>query len=192
MKTKQPDAFELSRSAEPPGKPGVYWVECLAGKESQKFLVYSAAPQGVNMHWISGERKTVPCFQDTTLCPGGHSEKNRKWRCYVFAYSYKRHKNVFVQLTKDAWESWLTQCREGVNLRGQTVNVHRTEKNNGRLYVEVETWRNDARKDLPLDQDVKLSLFDLWRYDPCEATSFANLGSDADEPIKVQVFKQVV
>lgn len=171
---------DISRSATPPGKPGVYWVECLKGKETQKFLVYSPEVQGVNMHWLAKVKRTVPCFENRDLCPGGHSESNLKWRCYVFAYSYKRRANVFVQLTKDAWESWLCQCREGVSFRGQTINVHRTEKDNGRLWVEVETWRSEARAEIPANQDCKLSLFDLWRFDPSGATLEANLGTAFD------------
>jgi hypothetical protein len=178
MKRIDDDPFELSRSATPPRKEGVYWVECLKGSESQKFLIYSAVAQGLEMHWRPKERKTVPCFKNHDLCPGGHSEKTKKWRCYVFAFSYKRRGPCFIQLTKDAFDSWMHQCREGVNLRGQTINVHRTEKDNGRLYVEVEAWRPDARKDLPVDQDCKLSVFDLWKFDPATVMRDAELASD--------------
>jgi hypothetical protein len=168
----------LSRSATPPTKPGVYWVECPKGNESQKFLVYSPVIQGVNMHWISAQRRTVPCFENRDLCPGGHKEANLKWRAYVFGFSHKRHKNCFMQLTADAWESWLSQVREGVNLRGQTIIVHRTEKNNGRLWVEVESWREAPKAEMPLDQDCKLSCYDLWRFDPSTVMADAKLGSD--------------
>lgn len=172
-----PDPYEISRSATPPGKPGVYWVECPKGKESQKFLVYSPVAQGLDMHWLPGPRQTVPCFINRDLCPGGHSEKTKKWRCYVFAFSYKRHENVFVQLTKDAWTSWVCQLQPKQNFRGQTIQVHRTEKDNGRLWVEVEQWRSEIRKDLPLDEDCRNSVFKLWKFDPSDAMIDAKLAS---------------
>jgi hypothetical protein len=177
MTNRLPDPFEISRSATPRTEPGVWWVECLKGQDAQKFLVYSAQPQGLDMHWIPKERRTVPCFVNQSLCPGGHSEKTRKWRCYVFAHSYKRHKNVFVQLTKDAWDSWIAFTKPGVSLRGQTIVVHRTEKDNGRLWVEVESWREERRKDLPGDEDCKKSVFALWRFDPSEVMLDAKLSS---------------
>lgn len=173
---------EISRSDRPPAKQGVWWVECLKGSESQKFLVYSPVVQGVEMHWLAKERRTVPCFANRELCPGGHSEKTLKWRCYIFAFSYLKKKNVFVQLTKEAWESWMSQCREGVNLRGTTIVVHRSEKNNGRLWVEVEAWRGEASGKMAADEDCKLSLFEMWRWSPSELTSNATLGTGFDFP----------
>ena len=178
MKPIDNDPFALTRSNTPPGKTGVWWIECLKGNDVQKFLVYSPEVQGLEMHWRPAERRTVPCFQNHDLCPGGHSEKTRKWRCYVFAFSYKRHKNVFVQLTKDAWDSWLSQVKPGASLRGSTINVHRSEKDNGRLWVEVEQWRDNQRKDMPQNEDVRLSAFDLWRFDPSEVLATATLSSD--------------
>ena len=169
---------ELSRNDKPPTKPGVWWVECLKGQEKQKFLIYSPVIQGVDMHYLVKEKRTVPCFKNHDLCPGGHSEKNRKWRCYVFAFSYKRHKNVFVQLTQDAWESWMCQLQPGQTLRGQTIWVHRSNADNGRLWVEMETWRSDQKTAMPLNEDCKLSIYDLWRFDPSDLEASAELGSD--------------
>ncbi len=171
---------EISRSDVAPHKEGVLWVECLGGAESHKFTVFSPCVQGVNMHWLAREKRTVPCFQNHDLCPGGHSEKNLKWRCYVHAYSHKRHKQVFVQLTDDAWQSWLHQLREKQNLRGQTIILHRSEKKNGRLWVEVEDWSSDSKRKMPEPLDCKLSLFAMWRFDPSEIMLSANLGSNAD------------
>jgi hypothetical protein len=172
------DPFELSRSATPPGNEGVYWVECLKGDDKQKFLVYSPEVQGVNMHWRPAERKTVPCFVNTAYCPGGHSEKTRKWRCYVFAHSYRKHKPVFVQLTKDAWTSWLHQLKPGANMRGSTINVCRSAKDNGRLWVEVESWREERQKDLPQNEDCKISIFSMWKFEAADVMADAKLASE--------------
>lgn len=174
------EKYELDRPDTPYIKPGVWWVECPKGNESQKFRVYSPVVQGVSMHYLVKEKRTVPCFKNTDLCPGGHTEKNRKWRCYVYAFSQKRHKNVFIQLTKDAWESWMCQVRPGQNLRGQSIIVHRTEKNNGRLWVEVEQWKSDDKMAMPADEDCKLSVFELWGFHPCDLTAGADLSSEDD------------
>jgi hypothetical protein len=171
-------APKLSMSDTPETKPGVWWVEVPRGNEVVKFLVYSPTKQGVNMHYILKEKRTVPCFENHDLCYGGHSLANLKWRCYVFGFSYKRRKNCFLQLTWEAWETWAHQLQPGTSLRGQTIQVHRTEKNNGRLWIEVETWREKDRADLPRNEDVTLSLYNLWEFDPSDGQAGARLYGD--------------
>lgn len=156
----------LSRSATPPQQPGVYWVECPRGSESFEFLVYSPAVQGILMHWIASQRRMVPCFADHDLCEGGHVEKTQKWRGYVFGFSHKRRKQCFLQLTGEAMASWTGQFREGVNLRGQSIKVHRTPADNGRMHIEVLGWKEAPKSAMPPDQDVTQSLFAMWGYTP--------------------------
>lgn len=171
---------EISRREEPQHKEGVLWVECLKGNESQKFEVYSPAIMGCEMHWMPNIRRTVPCFENHDLCPGGHSEKTLKWRAYVHAYSLKRKRQVFVQLTWDAWCSWKSQLPDGKILRGSLIQVHRTNADNGRLWVEVESWRTEGKKPLPFAMDCKASLFAMWKFNPSEIEASARLAPGRD------------
>ena len=156
--------MELSRADKPPKKDETLWVVSPKGNERLKFIVYSPAVMGVHCHWTG--RRTVPCFENQDLCEGGHKDATQKWRGYVHAWAYDLGRQVFVQLTGEAVESWWAQCGPGVSLRGQIVEVIRTQKNNGRLTVQVDKYLTREKDKLPEPRDCKLSLFKLWGVRP--------------------------
>jgi len=166
---------EPSRRDTPRRDPNVLFVECMDANTSQQFIVYSPTIQGMEMHWLPSEKRTVPCFEDTTLCPGGHKEDTVKWRAYVHCFSLRKKEPVFVQLTWEAWKTWMNQLREGVSLRGQHIIVHRTEKKNGRLWVEVQEYKSDRTGKMPPPLDCKLSCYRMWKFNPLEAQKNARL-----------------
>jgi hypothetical protein len=169
---------ELNRSDVPPKKSDVLWVECVKGLERQKFLVYSPAIMGCYQHWTG--KRTVPCFTNHDLCPGGHKEATKKWRGYVHAWSYKRNQQVICQLTGDAIESWWAQLSSGVSLRGQTIYVVRSTKDNGRLFVEVDKiFHRDADK-IAQAVDPVASLWNMWKMEPSHAELNASLATETE------------
>ncbi len=97
---------EPSRREKPARDPGILFVECPAANTSSRFLVYSPQIMGMEMHWLPSERRTVPCFEDHSLCPGGHDPATVKWRCYVHAHSKNRDEPVFLQLTMKGKSCW--------------------------------------------------------------------------------------
>ena len=64
-------------------------------------------------------------------------------------------------------------------MRGQTINVCRTAKDNGRLWVEVDHYAETVVKNLPQDEDCKNSVFAMWKFDPADVMADAKLSSEA-------------
>jgi uncharacterized membrane protein len=63
-------------------------------------------------------------------------------------------------------------------MRGSTVHVCRTAKDNGRLWVEVEHYVAERVHELPQDEDCKASCFAMWRFDPADVMADAKLSSE--------------
>jgi hypothetical protein len=166
---------EPSRRDRPAKDPNILWVECPEANTSSRFVIYSPQHMGMEMHWFPEQHRTVPCFEDHSLCPGGHNPNTVKWRAYLHAHSERRDEAVFLQLTDEAMKSWLKKLRPGVTLRGQIITVHRTTKKNGRLWVEVNETMVHGLGKLPEPMDCKLSCWKLWRFRPDGAQLNANL-----------------
>jgi hypothetical protein len=146
--------------AQPPNRDSnVFWVEQLAGGESQKWRVWSPAVWGVWTHFSDG---TSPCYENHNHCLGGHDPETLRWKGYVLGWSFKLNKACFCQLTGTAYATWMEQVTPGVLLRGQTIKVNRTQKKKGRLSVEVCPYEQVDPHGLPPDVDPRPSLYNLW------------------------------
>ena len=171
--------LELDRCDKPERKAEVLWIETVKGNERQKFIVYSPSIFGVYQHWTG--KRTVPCFKNRDHCPGGHKEGNRKWRAYVHAWSFKRSEPVFIQLTDEAVNKWYRQISKGLTLRGQIIYVIRSEKDNGRLHVEVDPNVHPDPKRLPPEVDPLPSLWRMWAIEPSTMQLNSSLVSGPDD-----------
>lgn len=164
-------------SAVPPRKREVLFVQSPRPNESLKILVYSPSIWGCYSHFRN--RKTVPCFENTELCPGGHSELNRRWKGWLHGWSYDRNEPVFVQLTVEAANQLQEQVPATVNYRGITILVSRTAKGNGRencIWESQYTIKPDHLMPQPLDP--RRSIFNLWKFDYTDEPLARHLNGD--------------
>ena len=113
----------------------VLYIEKLKGNDSQQFVVYSGNLFGFWTHWT--DKGTVPCWEDHSLCEGGHKEQTLRQNFLLQAFSTKKGKQVFIYLTPAAAEGLLAQLEHEELLRGLVVRVTRTNKDNGRLTCEI-------------------------------------------------------
>lgn len=128
-------ASRLSMCDRPSMRSNVLYIEKLKGNDCQKFVVYSSGLYGFWTHWT--DKGTVPCWEDHSLCEGGHKEQTLRQNFLLQGFSEKKGKQVFVYLTPAAAEGLLAQLTEKETLRGMVIRVTRTSANNGRLVCEI-------------------------------------------------------
>lgn len=150
----------LSRSEELPPAKGVLYVERLKGSERGNYTVYSPKIEVIFSHW-NGD-KTVPCYEDHSLCPGGHSEESKRWRGYLHCWSHRMNRQVFLQLTAQACRELVGQVASGASLRGCSIQVYRTKEDKGRLHALIERFGKRTGEDLPPHRSAEESVMNLW------------------------------
>lgn len=154
-----------NRMGVPPRRRDVYFVESPKANESLCYTVWSVEIYPVYTHWTGTH--TVPCYQDHSLCDGGHKLLNMRWKGYLFGYSHERAEPVFAQLTQEAANQLMDQIADGTSLRGLRIRLSRSKKNKGRLSCHLETqYRPQEAFRLPPVVCPRLSLFNLWNLEP--------------------------
>jgi hypothetical protein len=127
---------KLSTCSTPTPRHTVLWFVRLTGNEREKFVCYSPQLRGFFTHWTG--KKTVACFEDRSLCEGGHKEETVRENFYVHAWSMKLGKQVFVYLTPSAAEEMEMQAGKNKDWKGLQFDVFRTPSDKGRLHVHVQ------------------------------------------------------
>lgn len=138
---------QISTCSKPTLRQNVLFVERLVGNETKCYVIYSESMYGYLTHYNG---KTVPCWENHDYCEGGHKEETLRENFLLQAYSQTRGKQVFLYLTPGAAKQLLEQIPEGTSLRGLCIRVTRTEKNKGRLHVQVEEHKERRRLVTPL------------------------------------------
>jgi hypothetical protein len=147
----------------------------LEGDDRQSFVVYSNALRGFLSHWTG--TKTVICWEDHSLCEGGHKAETQRENFLLHAWSVKEGKQVFVYLTPTAAEELLMQVGDGQTLRGLRITVWRTAKSKGRLHVNIEGgYTGDARK-IPPELDPYDSIMRFLKVPDVDRVNRRSLGS---------------
>ena len=155
----------LNRRDTPPPAKDIFWVETIKGGMTQKFKVYSPNLYGVYVHYNPKPKGTKPCFEDHSLCDGGHEEETLRWYCYLHAWSFKMGRQVVVQLTEAAGRQLTEQVDPGKPLRGLVIEVTRSAADNGRLACKVNEYMSSNGRTMPQAVDPTKSLFHFWRVE---------------------------
>lgn len=158
----------LSRREQPRKRPGVLWVSTPAGKQRFVYQVYSQALWGIDTHYTP--KGTVLCYEDRSRCIGGHKELNLRSKFFLHCFCETERKVCFAQLTNGAADDLDEQVKKGVSLRGMTIELVRSEKDNGRLNCKVLDFGTREKADkLPPELDPLLSIYNLLKIDPVDA-----------------------
>lgn len=153
---------QAHRNGVPLRKRDIFFVETPKGGEKIEYVVYSIQMETLYTHFANGV--TTPCYQDHSLCHGGHSEMNIRWKGYFLGYSHKRNETCICQLTLDAANQLMDQLADRSNLRGLRLCVSRSAKTKGRMYCQlVEHHRQLDSFKLPPVVSLRRSLFNLWK-----------------------------
>jgi hypothetical protein len=157
---------KLNRQDTPPPAKDILFVETISGGATQKFKVYSPTFYGVWVHYNPKPVCTKPCYEDHSLCEGGHDAETMRWYAYLHCWSFKYNRQVFLQLTKAAGEMLQEQLKPGDTFRGLVIEVARTEARNGRMSCRVNEWMSSNGKTMPKPMDPTKSLFNFWKVKP--------------------------
>lgn len=151
------------RGAQPrPVNPDIFWVQSIDGGKQERYTIYSPQIWGVWTHHHYELKRTTPCYDTHKFCFGGHDPRTLRFKGYLFGYSFERHRNEFLQLTEAAVINLEEQLGPEVQLRGLTIDVKRSAKKQGRLYVSIADYIHRDPRTLPMDVSPRASLYNTW------------------------------
>jgi hypothetical protein len=153
---------KLTRSAAPLESGPELFVRRLKAGESILVVVLSDKCEGFNSHW-TGLYSTL-CTEPTTECLGHQRGDPLRWRAYLHVVNLHDQKEIFLELTKGAWEQICAQIACDQSWRGLRFNLKRLAGDAARLKVEMlAPWASYSKSELPPAKDPEQSLVNLYR-----------------------------
>jgi hypothetical protein len=149
------------KGASPPTSGPSFEVVRVKTSEVESFTIVCRAVWGQSVHWFGG--RSHECTQETGNCARCNTMQPLKWKGYLQALSWQTRKQVFVEITPNAYEQLvaLTEARE--TLRGTVVKIRKTKGGaKGRYIVDV-LERTIPEAELPEERDPLPVLRFLWR-----------------------------
>jgi len=129
------------------------------------FTIFSEHLWGINVHFVGN--RSQPHFRNAEKCPGCKARNAKRWKGFVHCFDHDLAQEVFLELTPKSASSLLAQFGAKVPLRGNRIQVKRTNKDNGRLIISALTAMQAIDK-LPPARDPLPSLLKLWGLDHLE------------------------
>ena len=154
---------KLRRSDTPPKREGPQLkVVRLKGSEKSHCVVLSSALWGCFIHWDATLKRSECCLEDEQVCPGCKAKKPQKWRGYLACWEAARS-TFIMELTPEAARTFLDVTAPCGSIRGITVEFRRTQRDNGRLLVELVPYV-ERKTNLPPEPDIEPILRMLWDW----------------------------
>jgi len=170
--------FELDVCPTPP-KPGpAMFFQRMKGKECHTFTIYSPHLFGINVHYVG--KRSSPHYRNEKKCPGCRARNAKRWKGFLHCFNHNLSQDVFLELTPKSADSLLKQLGKGAPLRGNRIQVKRTDGDNGRLMVSILTAVGNAEQ-LPEALDPLPSLLRFWGLDALDPDGVADAGNHSHD-----------
>jgi hypothetical protein len=182
MGTSETHSTKLSRRSKPQASKDVLWVEHVPAASKKLFVIYSPSVYGFDKHFNG--KYSVPCWENHDLCEDGHKLSTLRTHFYVHAWDFVKKQQCILYLTNGGCRQLLNQMAPGVSLRGQVIEVERTEKSQGRQNVKRVGLHNDIPS-LPKARDPELSVLHEMGCEAVRGRVRRHLsGGEADYPLE--------
>lgn len=172
----------LTSSAKPPTEKQALWVKKLECGEKATFLVYAPAFYGYYTHYRGEGRGTVLCFEDHSLCQGGHDDSTMRWHGVLHCFHYEDNRQCFMHFTPEAADCLANLVADGMTYRGLKVLMRRSDKKKGPYKVEVLGEAQVSHAKLPRHRDAKASIYRFYKITPKGKMLHAALSGGEDIP----------
>lgn len=162
--------------------PELYMLR-LKGAKCITFTVWGERVRGCYYHWLKDHSE--PHYTDAENCPGCKARCETKWKGYLHGYASELRQEVFLELTRSAAKSLMTQLDNAASIRGAVIQVKRTVSDNGRLYITI---LNPCKQPelLPPEKDPRPSLLKLWGLSQQEIDDWLNPRTDPEARFEFQ------
>jgi hypothetical protein len=129
---------------------------------------------GLVTHWNG--KVTKPCFENSELCIGGHSEDNQRWAGYVHIYRFEGAKPQFIYLAPETAGQIFELAPPGQPLRGLCFRFMRGKGLTSCPVVQYQPHKNTDPRILPRSLDPYLSLCKFFQVSPGPKFRLAEMG----------------
>jgi len=144
--------------------PGI-WVRRLKAAEMVHVTVFSAAMQGVWIHWNGNSSE--PCHSPIKECPGHKRGLPSKQRFYIHCFNHAKRREEFIELPAGCAADVREYYPKGSNMRGVRLQLKRGNGQKAHLTVEIlPPISETVSGPLPQAKDVHETLCQLWHLDP--------------------------
>jgi hypothetical protein len=162
-----------------PPKPGpLLYFQRMKGQECHTFTIYSKHLFGINVHYVG--RRSSPHYRNEKKCPGCRAKNAKRWKGFLHCFNINLGQEVFLELTPHSAKSLLSQLGTKGELRGNRIQVKRTDSDNGRLLISVLTAAPNLDK-LPEGKDPLPSLLKFWGIDELDPDGVADAGTHSHD-----------
>lgn len=162
-----------------PPKPGPeMFFQRMKGNECHTFTIYSKSLFGINVHFVG--KRSSPHYRNEKKCPGCRAKNAKRWKGFLHCFNHNLSQEVFLELTPKSAQSLLSQLGRGAAMRGNRIQVKRTEGDNGRLLVSILT-ACDKPDQLPEGKDPLGSLLKFWGIDELDPDGVADAGTHSHD-----------
>lgn len=183
FKGKLSEAPALSAAPNRPGHKDCLWVQKTDPGDKDTFLALAPAMQGMWTHWRGEGRGSVICFEDHSLCAGGHDEGTLRWHGFLHAMHYEKNRQCFCYFTPEGARHFLDQLNEEEPLRGLKFVVRRAKKKNGPFYVEICDGPTPDMRRMAKHRDARASIYRYFKIQPPKGRDNAAFSGGEEIPV---------
>lgn len=145
-----------------PGRGPRYRVVRLKGGDSFDCYILSESFWGVQVHWNAKLRRTEPCLEDETTCPGHKANMPIKRKFYLFV-SHAGQKPFFLEFTEEAAFEIKEYLAGESSYVGIRMEFFRTKADNGRIGFRLKEEYGERKKFKPAPHPLE-TLRVLWAW----------------------------
>jgi hypothetical protein len=158
---EEPGRIKRLGKPERSGAPA-YRIERLKGSDRRKVVVLSDMFYGYQIHYDAASKRSEPCYENQSECPGCQKKKPVK-RVFYLHVLEAGLRPYFLELTEAAASIAMEILLGEETYRGVMMEFSRTKADNGRIRVAKCEYA-ERRTNLPPDRDPTPTLHILWNW----------------------------